>query len=137
MIQIFFFFDLDPQPTVTVIIRGPFGRHAWTMQLRHLPRHKSGTKHQHMSNPGRPIPINDVGIKHDIRHQHFPDSIERIPICKAWVRNENINANFLSLIFTLLQILGFAYFHIYAPLIFCLVVNNLWILFSVSYSYKN
>ncbi|KAK6624852.1 hypothetical protein RUM44_011716 [Polyplax serrata] len=75
--------DQDPQPTVTVIIRGPFGRYAWTMQLRHLPRHKSGTKHQHTTNPGRPIPSNDIGVRHDIRHQHFPDGIERIPACKV------------------------------------------------------
>ncbi|KAL0278957.1 UNVERIFIED_CONTAM: hypothetical protein PYX00_000621 [Menopon gallinae] len=75
--------DQDPQPTVTVIIRGPFGRHAWTMQLRHLPRHKSGTKHQHSVNPGRPVPINDVGVRHEVHHQNFPDSVERIPLCKA------------------------------------------------------
>lgn len=34
--------DQDPQPTITLLLRGPFGRHAWTMQLRHLPRHRQG-----------------------------------------------------------------------------------------------
>ena len=28
----------DPLPTVTALIRGAFGRHAWTMQLRHSAR---------------------------------------------------------------------------------------------------
>lgn len=73
--------DQDPQPTVTVLIRGPFGRHAWTMQLRHLPRHKSGTKY-HTPNPGRPVPMADVGVKHEVRQRYFPDTVDRIPQCK-------------------------------------------------------
>ncbi|XP_049763292.1 ral GTPase-activating protein subunit beta isoform X1 [Schistocerca cancellata] len=73
--------DQDPQPTVTVLIRGPFGRHAWTMQLRHLPRHKSGTKY-HTPNPGRPVPMADVGVRHEVRQRYFPDSVDRIPQCK-------------------------------------------------------
>ncbi|KAB7494889.1 Ral GTPase-activating protein subunit beta [Armadillidium nasatum] len=72
----------DPQPTVTALIRGPFGRFAWTMQLRHLPRHKSSAK-QHVTNPGRPLPMNDVGVKCDIAHKYFPESVDRIPMCKA------------------------------------------------------
>ena len=32
----------DPQPTVTVLLRCPSNKAAWTMQLRHLPRHRSG-----------------------------------------------------------------------------------------------
>nr|CAD7427352.1 unnamed protein product [Timema monikensis] len=72
--------DQDPQPTVTVLIRGPSGRHAWTMQLRHLPRHKSGTKY-HAPNPGRPVPMANVGVKHDVKHRYFPDNIDRIPHC--------------------------------------------------------
>ena len=28
----------EPLPTVTAIVRGQFGRHAWTMQFRHMPR---------------------------------------------------------------------------------------------------
>ncbi|PNF19188.1 hypothetical protein B7P43_G09608, partial [Cryptotermes secundus] len=74
--------DQDPQPTVTVLIRGPFGRHAWTMQLRHLPRHKSGTKY-HAPNPGRPVPMADVGVSHDVKHRYFPENVDRIPQCKV------------------------------------------------------
>ncbi|KAG0723198.1 Ral GTPase-activating protein subunit beta [Chionoecetes opilio] len=72
----------DPQPTVTALIRGPFGRVAWTMQLRHLPRHKSSAK-LYTVNPGRPLPMNDVGIKHNVKPKYFPDSVDRIPLSKA------------------------------------------------------
>ncbi|XP_075220156.1 ral GTPase-activating protein subunit beta isoform X3 [Lycorma delicatula] len=75
--------DQDPQPTVTVLIRGVFGRHAWTLQLRHLPRHRSGTKYQHTSNPGRPVPMEEISLRPQIKHKYFPDSIDRIPQCKA------------------------------------------------------
>ncbi|XP_050081712.1 ral GTPase-activating protein subunit beta isoform X3 [Anopheles aquasalis] len=74
--------DQDPQPTVTVLIRGPFGRHAWTMQLRHLSRSKSGTKY-HAPNPGRPVPMNDIMIRQEVEYKHFPDSVERIAPCIA------------------------------------------------------
>ncbi len=30
--------DHTPLPTVTAIVRGPSGRHVWSMQLRHHPR---------------------------------------------------------------------------------------------------
>ncbi|XP_076069482.1 ral GTPase-activating protein subunit beta isoform X2 [Oratosquilla oratoria] len=72
----------DPQPTVTALIRGPFGRVAWTMQLRHLPRHKSSAK-LYTANPGRPLPMNDVGIRHNVKPKFFPDSVDRIPLCKV------------------------------------------------------
>ncbi|XP_053677256.1 ral GTPase-activating protein subunit beta isoform X2 [Anopheles nili] len=72
--------DQDPQPTVTILIRGPFGRHAWTMQLRHLSRSKSGTKY-HAPNPGRPVPMNDIMMRQEVEYKCFPDSVERIPPC--------------------------------------------------------
>ncbi|KAF4523460.1 hypothetical protein B566_EDAN008869 [Ephemera danica] len=76
--------DQDPQPTVTVLIRGPFGRHAWTLQLRHLPRHKSGTGTKpHASNPGRPVPMNEEAVRPEHKPKYFPDSVERIPKCKV------------------------------------------------------
>lgn len=74
--------DQDPQPTVTAIIRGPFGRYAWTMQLRHLPRHQSGTKHVHTCNVGRPVPLNEAGTCHETKHKFFPDAVEKIVACK-------------------------------------------------------
>ncbi|XP_017073800.1 ral GTPase-activating protein subunit beta isoform X5 [Drosophila eugracilis] len=74
--------DQDPQPTVTLLIRGPFGRHAWTMQLRHLPRSKSGIKY-HAVNPGRPIPMNDVTQRLDCEQKNFPDGVDKVQPCVA------------------------------------------------------
>jgi hypothetical protein len=72
----------DPQPTVTMVLRGPTGRHAWTLQLRHMPKGKSVSS-SGSNNPGRPLPINDVGIRWDIQHREFPESADRIVFCKA------------------------------------------------------
>lgn len=71
----------EPHPTVTVLIRGPFGRHAWTMQLRHLPRHKSGIRSIN-SKPGRPLPLSDPAPRPEYKPKFFPDNIDRIPHCK-------------------------------------------------------
>ncbi|CAG9856330.1 unnamed protein product [Phyllotreta striolata] len=74
--------DQDPQPTVTLLIRGPFGRHAWTMQLRHLPRHKSGTKY-HPPNAWRPVVMQDSPVRSTVKQKYFPDSVERVMQCKV------------------------------------------------------
>ncbi|XP_017842322.2 LOW QUALITY PROTEIN: ral GTPase-activating protein subunit beta [Drosophila busckii] len=74
--------DQDPQPTVTLLIRGPFGRHAWTMQLRHLPRSKSGIKY-HAVNPGRPIPMNDMTQRPETEQKHFPEGVDKVQPCMA------------------------------------------------------
>lgn len=65
-----------------VLIRGPFGRHAWTMQLRHLPRSKSGTKY-HAANPGRPVPMNDTPVRQEVDQKFFPDGVDRVTACVA------------------------------------------------------
>ncbi|XP_030564945.1 ral GTPase-activating protein subunit beta isoform X1 [Drosophila novamexicana] len=74
--------DQDPQPTVTLLIRGPFGRHAWTMQLRHLPRSKSGVKY-HAVNPGRPIPMNDITQRPECEQKNFPEGVDKVQPCVA------------------------------------------------------
>ncbi|XP_034475060.1 ral GTPase-activating protein subunit beta isoform X4 [Drosophila innubila] len=74
--------DQDPQPTVTLLIRGPFGRHAWTMQLRHLPRSKSGIKY-HAANPGRPIPLNDITQRPECEQKNFPEGVDKVQPCVA------------------------------------------------------
>ncbi|XP_025157672.1 ral GTPase-activating protein subunit beta [Harpegnathos saltator] len=74
--------DQDPQPTVTVLIRGPFGRHAWTMQLRHLPRHRSSIRSIN-NNPGRPLPLAEAAPQTDYKPKFFPDNVDRIPHCKV------------------------------------------------------
>ncbi|XP_035223369.1 ral GTPase-activating protein subunit beta-like isoform X3 [Stegodyphus dumicola] len=74
--------EQDPQPTLTSLIRGPFGRHAWCVQLRHLPHYKSGSKYYAL-NPGRPLPMNDVGLVHNIKQRYFPEAVDKIPACQA------------------------------------------------------
>ncbi|XP_052767273.1 ral GTPase-activating protein subunit beta-like isoform X2 [Mya arenaria] len=71
----------DPLPTVTALIRGPFGRHAWTMQLRHSPRlpNKLSSSKSLLADPGRPVPMDNLGVKHGVKHKHFPDSVDKVP----------------------------------------------------------
>lgn len=52
------------------------------MQLRHLPRSKSGTKY-HAPNPGRPVPMNDMPLKQEVDQKFFPDGVERMATCVA------------------------------------------------------
>lgn len=75
--------DQDPQPTVTMLIRGPFGRHAWTMQLRYLPRHRSGTKYGHAPTPGRPVPMQETSLRPEPRQKYFPESVDRVQQCQV------------------------------------------------------
>ncbi|KAK3094041.1 hypothetical protein FSP39_023374 [Pinctada imbricata] len=73
----------DLLPTVTALIRGPFGRHAWTMQLRHTPRSKKKNSSSHLLDPGRPLPMENVGTHHNIKHRYFPESVDKIPLTNA------------------------------------------------------
>lgn len=52
------------------------------MQLRHLPRSKSGTKY-HAPNPGRPVPMNDMPIRPEVEQKFFPDGVDRVQPCVA------------------------------------------------------
>ncbi|KAF7287226.1 hypothetical protein GWI33_002045 [Rhynchophorus ferrugineus] len=74
--------DQDPQPTVTLLIRGPFGRHTWTMQLRHLPRHKSGIK-SYSSNACRPVAMQDAPVRTTVKQKYFPDGVDRVQQCQV------------------------------------------------------
>ncbi|XP_069508228.1 ral GTPase-activating protein subunit beta isoform X2 [Ambystoma mexicanum] len=72
----------NPCPSITVLIRGMSGRHAWAMQLCHLPR--GARANQKMFVPeSRPEPKNDVGIKYSVKHRPFPEEVDKIPFVKA------------------------------------------------------
>ncbi|XP_063816263.1 ral GTPase-activating protein subunit beta isoform X1 [Pseudophryne corroboree] len=72
----------NPSPSITVLIRGMSGRHAWAMQLCHLPR--AARANQRMFIPeARPEPKNDVGIKYSVKHRPFPEEVDKIPFVKA------------------------------------------------------
>ncbi|KAG7283496.1 hypothetical protein CRUP_035289 [Coryphaenoides rupestris] len=74
--------EQNPSPSVTVLIRGTAGRHAWTMQLFHQPR--AGRATQRVFVPeGRPTPNNDVGIRYNVKQRPFPEEVDKIPLVKA------------------------------------------------------
>ncbi|XP_040071658.2 ral GTPase-activating protein subunit beta isoform X2 [Ixodes scapularis] len=73
--------DQGALPTVTLLVRVPFGRHAWTMQLRHLPRHKSGARST-VANPGRPMPQYDPPLHNHPPPSYFPETTADIPTCE-------------------------------------------------------
>ncbi|XP_071742896.1 ral GTPase-activating protein subunit beta isoform X26 [Lepeophtheirus salmonis] len=78
------FNDMEERiPSVTLLLRCSSGRFAWSSQLRHLPRHKSGLNKSSYDNPGRPLPLGEMGIKTEHSPKFFPESIDRIPLCKA------------------------------------------------------
>lgn len=87
MHKVYSFKRLDAQPTLTVLIRGSFGRQAWTLQLRHLPRHRSSSTKQYNVCPGRPIAMEEPSRHRYSRRSitHFSESIERIPTCKMYL----------------------------------------------------
>ncbi|XP_030068303.1 ral GTPase-activating protein subunit beta isoform X3 [Microcaecilia unicolor] len=69
-------------PSITVLIRGMSGRHAWAMQLCHLPR--SARANQKLFLPeSRPQPKNNVGIRYSVKHRPFPEEVDKIPFVKA------------------------------------------------------
>ncbi|XP_064420531.1 ral GTPase-activating protein subunit beta [Latimeria chalumnae] len=72
----------DPCPSVTVLIRGMSGRHAWTMQLYHQPRGARANQKAFAPEP-RPAPKNNVGIKYTVKHRPFPEEVDKIPFVKA------------------------------------------------------
>ncbi|KAK0149861.1 Ral GTPase-activating protein subunit beta [Merluccius polli] len=75
--------EQNPSPSVTVLIRGTAGRHAWTMQLFHQPRAARATQRQVFVPEGRPVPNNDVGIRYNVKQRPFPEEVDKIPLVKA------------------------------------------------------
>ncbi|KAK1898076.1 Ral GTPase-activating protein subunit beta [Dissostichus eleginoides] len=75
--------EQNPSPSVTVLIRGTAGRHAWTMQLFHQPRGARANQRQVFVPEGRPKPNNGVGIKYNVKQRPFPEEVDKIPLVKA------------------------------------------------------
>ncbi|XP_058847055.1 ral GTPase-activating protein subunit beta-like isoform X2 [Acipenser ruthenus] len=75
--------EQNPCPSVTVLIRGMSGRHAWTMQLYHQPRGARAHQKQVFVPESRPAPKNDVGIRFTVKHRPFPEEVDKIPFVKA------------------------------------------------------
>uniref|UniRef100_A0A8C2ELR0 Ral GTPase activating protein, beta subunit (non-catalytic) n=1 Tax=Cyprinus carpio TaxID=7962 RepID=A0A8C2ELR0_CYPCA len=75
--------EQNPCPSVTMLIRGMSGRHAWTMQLFHQPRGARANQKQVFVPESRPAPKNDVGIRFNVKHRPFPEEVDKIPFVKA------------------------------------------------------
>ncbi|XP_073726642.1 ral GTPase-activating protein subunit beta isoform X4 [Misgurnus anguillicaudatus] len=75
--------EQNPCPSVTMLIRGMSGRHAWTMQLFHQPRGARANQKQVFVPESRPTPKNDVGIRFNVKHRPFPEEVDKIPFVKA------------------------------------------------------
>uniref|UniRef100_A0A671UXS3 Rap-GAP domain-containing protein n=1 Tax=Sparus aurata TaxID=8175 RepID=A0A671UXS3_SPAAU len=60
-------------PSLALLIRGPSGRHTWTLQLHLQPR--EGRTHTQVTE--------DAGIQCSIKNQQFLENIERVPSVKA------------------------------------------------------
>uniref|UniRef100_G1KFS0 Ral GTPase-activating protein subunit beta n=1 Tax=Anolis carolinensis TaxID=28377 RepID=G1KFS0_ANOCA len=69
-------------PSVTILIRGMSGRHAWAQQLCLLPRGAKANQKTFVPEP-RPAPKNDVGLKYSVKHRPFPEEVDKIPFVKA------------------------------------------------------
>ncbi|KAM8756150.1 ral GTPase-activating protein subunit beta isoform 2-T2 [Acanthopagrus schlegelii] len=70
-------------PSLAMLIRGPSGRHSWTLQL-HLQPREGRTHTQHFLIPGcRAAAQEDAGIQCSIKNPQFPENIERVPSVKA------------------------------------------------------
>ncbi|XP_051568992.1 ral GTPase-activating protein subunit beta-like isoform X7 [Myxocyprinus asiaticus] len=75
--------EQNPCPSVTMLIRGMSGRHAWTMQLFHQPKGARANQKQVFVPESRPTPKNDVGIRYNVKHRPFPEEVDKIPFVKA------------------------------------------------------
>ncbi|XP_061114074.1 ral GTPase-activating protein subunit beta-like isoform X3 [Conger conger] len=74
--------EQNPCPSLTVLIRGSSGRHAWTMQLHHQPRAARASQKVFVPE-SRPSPQNDVGTHYNVKHLSFPEEAYNIPFVKA------------------------------------------------------
>ncbi|XP_070848760.1 ral GTPase-activating protein subunit beta [Chaetodon trifascialis] len=72
-----------PCPSLTALIRGPSGCHTWTLQLHLQPREGRTHSQQTMIPEHHSVAQEDAGIRCDVKHQLFPEYIDRIPSVKA------------------------------------------------------
>ena len=74
----------NPQPMVSVILRCASDKSFWTMQLRHLPRHKSQSSNKSpYQGPGRPLAMEETSVRSVGQPSFFPDTVDKIPLCNA------------------------------------------------------
>ena len=70
-------------PTLTIILRGPSGRHTWTMQLRQVPCHAQAQLTQQLAPVPRPEPHLDPAPEIAPPRQPWPDVVKAMPVTEA------------------------------------------------------
>ena len=76
--------EQNPQPQVSVILRCPSDKSFWSMQLRHLPRHKSHSSNKSQyQGPGRPLAMEENSVRPLGQPSFFPETVDKIPLCNA------------------------------------------------------
>ncbi|XP_063064371.1 ral GTPase-activating protein subunit beta-like [Engraulis encrasicolus] len=74
--------EQNPCPSLTVLVRGMSGRHAWTMQLFHQPR--AARANQKVFSPEeRPAARASVASRPGVRPRPFPEEVDKVPLVKA------------------------------------------------------
>lgn len=79
----------DPLPSVTVLVRGPFGRHAWALQLRQkVARDLKPVTQLEATSPERPKPhdfgvfrardAEDASAVRRSKPRYFPEAVEKV-----------------------------------------------------------
>ncbi|XP_034722299.1 ral GTPase-activating protein subunit beta-like [Etheostoma cragini] len=74
--------ELARCPSLTVLIRGASGSHGWRLQLRLQPRDGRTATQQTLVSAQRGIQ-EDSGMRCGVKHQLFPDNMDRVPLVKA------------------------------------------------------
>ncbi|XP_037623458.1 ral GTPase-activating protein subunit beta-like isoform X3 [Sebastes umbrosus] len=72
-----------PCPSITVLIRGPSGGHTWTLQLHLQPREGRTDTQQTLIPEQRGLAQEDAGIRCGVKHQLFPENMDRVASVKA------------------------------------------------------
>ncbi|XP_068578263.1 ral GTPase-activating protein subunit beta [Cebidichthys violaceus] len=72
-----------PCPSLTVLIRGPSGCHTWTLQLHLQPREGRTETQQTLIPEQHDVAQEDAGIRCSVKHQLFPENIDRVASVKA------------------------------------------------------
>ncbi|XP_071349372.1 ral GTPase-activating protein subunit beta-like isoform X2 [Trachinotus anak] len=70
-------------PLLTVLIRGPSGRHSWTLQLHLEPREGRTPTQETLIPEHSGVAQTDSGIKSGVKHQLFPENTDRLSSVKA------------------------------------------------------
>ncbi|XP_071374651.1 ral GTPase-activating protein subunit beta-like isoform X1 [Centroberyx affinis] len=75
--------EQTPCPSLTLLIRGLSGRNVWSLQLHQQDREGRAASQQVFVPECRPVAQEDAGIRFSVKHQPFPDNVDKIPFVKA------------------------------------------------------